>query len=120
MATLLIILFTGVLILVCAIVIILILMQRASANAGMGAALGGGAAESAFGGETANVLSRGTIYMTAAFFVLAFALYLANMALSERPDLDVPALPELTAPAGVSDVPATTGTTTSGESTPAE
>lgn len=54
-------------------------MQKPSANAGMGAALGGGAAESAFGGETARVLNKWTIYSAAAFFVIAFSLYLLRL-----------------------------------------
>ena len=40
------------LILVCIIGVLVILMQRPSANAGMGAALGGGAAETVFGGDS--------------------------------------------------------------------
>ena len=46
--------------LVCILVVLVILMQRPSANAGMGSALGGGAAETVFGGESANVLSKMT------------------------------------------------------------
>lgn len=54
-------------------------MQKPSSNAGMGAALGGGAAEQAFGGEATNVLTRGTIYAIIAFFVISFGLYLGNL-----------------------------------------
>lgn len=54
-------------------------MQKPSANAGMGAALGGGAAESAFGGEASNVLVRWTVYGIIAFFVLALCLTLGQI-----------------------------------------
>ena len=46
----------------------------------MGAALGGGAAESAFGSETNNVLTKGTIYGIIAFFIVALGLYLLYQA----------------------------------------
>ncbi len=71
-------LYTGVLVLafVCALTVIIILMQRPSANAGMGAALGGGAAEQAFGGEAGNVLTRFTTILIIAFFLLSFGLFL--------------------------------------------
>ena len=58
--------------LVCILVVLVILMQRPSANAGMGAALGGGAAETVFGGESANVLSKMTTTLTVILFVLSF------------------------------------------------
>lgn len=58
---------------------LIVLMQRPSANAGMGSSLGGGIAESAFGGESGNVLTRYTIYGVVAFFVITFGLYLGNM-----------------------------------------
>ena len=79
MATFLIALFSVVLVLVCLFVTLLVLMQKPSSNSGMGAALGGGAAEQAFGGEAGNVLTRGTIYAIIAFFVLSFALYLGTL-----------------------------------------
>jgi preprotein translocase subunit SecG len=60
-------------------VALVILMQRPSANAGMGAALGGGAAESAFGSDTAKVLTRWTISGIATFFIVAFALSLLRI-----------------------------------------
>ncbi|MBC2603587.1 preprotein translocase subunit SecG [Puniceicoccus vermicola] len=80
MATFLIALFSVVLVLVCLFVTLLVLMQKPSANSGMGAALGGGAAEQAFGGEATNVLTRGTIYSIIAFFILCFGLYLGTLA----------------------------------------
>lgn len=54
-------------------------MQKPSANAGMGAALGGGAAESAFGGEASNVLTRWTVYGIIAFFIITLFLTLAQV-----------------------------------------
>lgn len=63
----------------CAWIILLILMQKPSANAGMGAALGGGAAESAFGGEASNVLTRWTVLGVIGFFILTLFLTLAQV-----------------------------------------
>lgn len=69
-----------VILLLCSVYLVLIiLMQRASANSGMGAALGGGAAESALGGGAGNVLTKGTIWGMAVFFVLALALFLGHL-----------------------------------------
>ncbi|OHE73141.1 MAG: preprotein translocase subunit SecG [Verrucomicrobia bacterium GWF2_51_19] len=67
-----------------AFIVLIILMQRPSANAGMGAALGGGAAESAFGGEATHVLTRWTIYGLIAFFVLSFSLSLIYISREKR------------------------------------
>ena len=72
--------------LVCLLVVLVILMQRPSANAGMGAALGGGAAETVFGGESANVLSKMTTTLTVILFVLSFGLYLGFVA-REKPSV---------------------------------
>lgn len=54
----------------------LVLMQRTSQSGGMGAALGGGAAESAFGSDTNNILTKATTYGTIAFFVVSLGLFL--------------------------------------------
>ena len=95
--------------LVCILVVLVILMQRPSANAGMGSALGGGAAETVFGGESANVLSKMTTTLTVILFVLSFGLYLgfvarektAPKALDAKATTPVaaPAAPAATAPA---------------------
>ena len=69
-------LLTLVLILISAFVILLVLMQRTSQSGGMGAALGGGAAESAFGSDTSSILTKGTIYGIIAFFLVALGLFL--------------------------------------------
>lgn len=71
--------FSIALILVSVFITLIVLMQRPSANSGMGSSLGGGIAESAFGGESGNILTRYTIYAVVAFFVVTFLLYLGNM-----------------------------------------
>lgn len=82
MGQLLITLGTLLLILISGFVILLVLMQRGSAQGGLGTAFGGGVAETAFGADTANVLTKGTVFAIAAFFVLSFVLYLGNLAVS--------------------------------------
>jgi preprotein translocase subunit SecG len=94
--------------LVCILVVLVILMQRPSANAGMGAALGGGAAETVFGGESANVLSKMTTTLTVILFVLSFGLYLGFVA-REKPSvkaLDAAATAAPAAPAAAASAPA--------------
>ncbi len=59
--------------------LILVILAQKTKDGGMGAALGGGATESAFGHETGNVLTTATIYSTIAFFVLSFVLYLGQI-----------------------------------------
>ncbi len=66
---------TAVLILVALVLAAVVLAQRASSDAGM-SAMGGGMMESTFGPDTSNVLSRLTIRLTVAFFVLSFLVYL--------------------------------------------
>lgn len=71
---------TFLLIILSVFMVIVILMQRANTNAGMGAAFGGSVAESAFGADTANVLTKLTRWMAIGFFGLALTLYLLYMA----------------------------------------
>jgi preprotein translocase subunit SecG len=71
--------FTVVLVITCLILIALVLMQKAKSDGGMGAAMGGGMAEATFGAETGNVLSKATINAAVVFFVLSFALYLGHI-----------------------------------------
>ena len=87
--------------LVCILVVLVILMQRPSANAGMGSALGGGAAETVFGGESANVLSKMTTTLTVILFVLSFGLYLGFVAREKSAPkaLDAKATAPVAAPA---------------------
>src|SRR5437016_13808652 len=70
---------TFVLIVVSVFLVLIVLMQKAKNAGGMGAAMGGGMAEAAFGADTSNVLSKATINAAIAFFVLAFALYLGRI-----------------------------------------
>lgn len=115
---------TFVLIIVSIFLVLVVLAQK-SKDGGMGAALGGGAAEAAFGAETANVLTRATKYAAIIFFTLAFALYLGRIyersaaqaaAGSALPTIAVPAAvpaaaPSATAPAAPAvTVPAATPT----------
>ena len=69
---------TFVLILVSIFLVLVVLMQK-SKDGGMGAALGGGAAEAAFGADTSNVLTQATKYLAITFFILAFGLYLGRL-----------------------------------------
>lgn len=62
-----------------ALFLILVVLAQKAKDGGMGAAMGGGMAEAAFGADTSNVLSKATINAAIAFFVLAFALYLGRI-----------------------------------------
>jgi preprotein translocase subunit SecG len=70
---------TFVLIVISLFLILVVLAQKAKNDGGMGAAMGGGMAEAAFGADTTNVLSKATINASIAFFVLAFGLYLGRI-----------------------------------------
>jgi len=101
-------LFTVLLLLVTLFMIMVILMQRPRSDSGLGAALGGGgAAESAFGAETATVLTKTTIYCVIFFFVASFGLYLAHMHVRHAPVSDLRTLPEIreSEPSGAPAVP---------------
>src|SRR5258705_12952191 len=90
---------TFILILVSLFLILVVLMQK-SKDGGVGAALGGGATEAAFGADTSNVLSKSTIYAAILFFVLAFALYLGRIYERKHAnDAARNALPSIAAPA---------------------
>jgi len=82
-------------------------MQRPSANAGMGSALGGGAAETVFGGESANVLSKMTTTLTVILFILSFGLYLGFVAREKTAPkaLDAKATAPVAAPAAPAAAP---------------
>ena len=92
-----------------------VVLAQKSKDGGVGAAMGGGAAEAAFGAETNNVLSKATINAAIAFFVLSFALYLGHIyqrkhsaaAGSALPTIAVPAAP---AASPVADTPAPAAT----------
>ena len=94
MSTLLISLLTLVLLLISAFVILIVLMQKTSQSGGMGAALSCGAAESAFGSDTNNILTKGTVYGIILFFLVALGLYLLYQAqsTSAAPEVDMNSL----------------------------
>lgn len=125
MTAIIITLLTFVLIMISLIMVIAILMQRGSSSGGMGAAFGGGVAESAFGAETTNVLVKATRWTGTAFFIVAFALYLLHIDYAAQlqaeqtdslegvtegilppPSAAAPALPVLPEPTATLEVPA--------------
>ncbi|MDX2227734.1 MAG: preprotein translocase subunit SecG [Verrucomicrobiae bacterium] len=55
------------------VMIVVILMQR-SKNEGLGAAFGGGAMDTTFGADTANVLKKFTVYIAIVFFALTLTI----------------------------------------------
>lgn len=107
---------TVILVLTSLFLVMIVLMQRAKTDGGIGAAMAGGATESAFGAETNNVLSGATIKGAIVFFVLSFGLYLANIYQAKNRAAENATLPAVNAPA-VTPAPATTqpATPTPGE-----
>ena len=103
---------TFVLILVSLFLILVVLAQK-SKDGGMGAALGGGAAEAAFGAETGNVLFTSTKYSAILFFGLALVLYLGRIyerthsgaATDVLPTIAVPAAPTTPTPSPATATP---------------
>ncbi len=94
--------FTFILILISVFLILVVLAQKAKNDGGMGAALGGGMTEAAFGADTGNVLSKATINAAIAFFVLSFALYLGHIYQRNHDKREAQdALPTITVPAAV-------------------
>ncbi len=89
---------TFILILIALFLVMVVLAQKAK-DGGVGAAMGGGAAEAAFGAETGNVLSKATINASIAFFVLSFALYLGHIYQRKHAAPSGGALPAIAAPA---------------------
>ncbi|HEU5078992.1 MAG TPA: preprotein translocase subunit SecG [Opitutaceae bacterium] len=109
---------TFILILISLFLVLVVLAQKAQSDGGMGAAMGGGMAEAAFGAETGSVLSTATIYASIAFFVLSFLIYLGHVyqhkhagpggnALPNIPMSTAPANPSSTLPAPATAAPAT-------------
>ena len=97
---------TFVLILVSLFLVLVILMQRGSSSGGMGAAFGGGVAESAFGAETTNILTKATKWAAFAFFIIALVLYLMYMSKTADSTVSVEALPEMAVAAEAVDTAA--------------
>jgi len=106
---------TFILVLTSLFLVMIVLMQRAKTDGGIGAAMAGGATESAFGAETNNVLSGATIKAAIVFFVLSFGLFLANIYQSKHRDAGDGALPTVTAPAASAPAPAPAPLTTQPE-----
>jgi preprotein translocase subunit SecG len=90
---------TAVLIIISLFLILVVLAQKAKNDGGMGAAMGGGMAEAAFGADTSNVLSKATINAAIAFFVLAFVLYLGRIYQRTHVSTVGEGLPTIAAPA---------------------
>ncbi|MFT3781373.1 MAG: preprotein translocase subunit SecG [Nibricoccus sp.] len=115
--TILITFFTFVLILISLFLIFVVLMQKAKSDGGMGAAMGGGMAEAAFGAETGNVLTKSTIRAAIAFFVISFGLYLAQVYQHKHTVAgSTDALPTISAPPPTATAPATTAPAAPAES----
>ena len=98
--------FTVGLILVALVLILVVLAQRASSDAGM-SAMGGGMMESTFGPDTSNVLSRLTIRLTVAFFVLSFLVYLGYSHQRSHAARSRGALPNIPVPTAPASAPVT-------------
>ncbi|HTJ78825.1 MAG TPA: preprotein translocase subunit SecG [Rariglobus sp.] len=111
--------FTVVLLFTSLFLIFVVLMQKAKADGGMGAALGGGATEAAFGADTSNVLTKATIRSAIVFFVLCFGLYLAQIYMVKHQKASGGTLPTIAAPAAVAPAPAADTAKAAPETTPA-
>lgn len=98
---------TFVLILISLFLILVVLAQKAKSDGGMGAAMGGGMAEAAFGAETGNVLSKATINASIAFFVLSFLVYLGHVYQHKHSSSNAGGLPNIP----VSTLPVTPNST---------
>lgn len=105
---------TFILVLTSIFLVLIVLMQRAKTDGGLGAAMAGGATESAFGAETNNVLSGATIKGAIVFFVLSFVLYLANIYQAKHHDNVDNQLPAVAAPAVTPVAPSAAPLTTPG------
>ena len=100
--------FTFILILISLFLVLVVLAQKAKSDGGMGAAMGGGMAEATFGAETGNVLSKSTINAAIAFFIISFGLYLAQVYQHKHAGQDSSGrLPSIAAPATPASTPAT-------------
>ena len=91
--------FTFVLVLVACFLILVILMQKDKSGGGAGAVMGGAMAEAAFGADTSNVLSKATINASIIFFVLSCALFLGRIYERKHMAVSGGALPTIVVPA---------------------
>lgn len=97
--------FTFLLIIVSIVLILVVLMQKSKSD-GAVAAMGGGIAESTFGAETGNVLVSITKYASILFFVLSFLLYLAHIHQLKVAKNVETSLPTVSVPAAPAPAPA--------------
>jgi len=88
--------FTFILIIVSLFMMLVILMQRSKSDGGLGSALGGGMAESTFGAETNTVLFNATRNAAIVFFVLSFGLYLGHLWIRNHSGDTTDGLPQVT------------------------
>ena len=106
------------LVIVSILMVLAILAQRTKSDGGVGAALGGGMAEAAFGAESGNILTKATTYLSVTFFVLSLGLYLGyiynHRRAAEAAAGALPSSSALTAPAApaATDAPASPESTT--------
>lgn len=98
----LIVVLTFLLVLVSLFLGLLVLVQKPRSDSGLGTAMGGGMAEATFGAETGNVLTRSTIVLAVAFFILAFGAYLGQIYVAKHKDRSAETLP--TAPVSTAPV----------------
>jgi preprotein translocase subunit SecG len=106
----LIVVLTFLLVLVSLFLGLLVLVQKPRSDSGLGTAMGGGVAEATFGAETGNVLTRSTIVLAVAFFIIAFGAYLGNIYVAKHKDKSVetlPSVPVSSAPAAPAPAPET-------------
>lgn len=95
MITFLLSIFTLALILISLFLIFVVLLQRADTNAGLGTAFGGGMAESTFGSDAGNVLTKSTRWAVAIFFLICIGLYLGYIRGAGKPNVAGDSLPLL-------------------------
>ena len=84
---------------------LIVLVQKPRSDSGLGTAMGGGMAEATFGAETGNVLTRSTIVLAVAFFILAFGAYLGQIYIAKHKDTSIETLPS--APVSAAPAPET-------------
>lgn len=107
--------FTFVLILISVFLVLVVLAQKAKTDGGMGATLGGGATEAAFGADTGNVLTKATINAAIAFFLLTFGLYLGHIYVAKHTKTTEGQLPVIEVPATPASAPETSAPAVNGE-----
>jgi preprotein translocase subunit SecG len=82
-------LFTIILVLVCVILVLLVIIQLPKKEAGLGVAFGGAAADALFGPGTGTILTKATKYLAILFFVLCLSLTGLHMKAAKRERLEL-------------------------------